>query len=64
VPAISPVPAAAPGLAVTPGPTAFPGPARPAPDAGGPAAGPAMFSAAPGIEIFDALRAARCRIDL
>ena len=58
------VPATSPGLAVTPGPTAFPGPARPAPDTGGPAAGPAMFSAAPGIEIFDALRAARCRIDL
>ena len=61
--AIGPGPAFSPGPAVTAGPAAFPGPAGPAPDAGGSAAGPAMFSA-PGIEIFDALRAARCRIDL
>ena len=61
--AISPGPAFSPGPAVTAGPAAFPGPAGPAPDAGGSAAAPAMFSA-PGIEIFDALRAARCRIDL
>ena len=38
---------------------AYPGAAVPAP-----AADRAVFSAAPGIEIFDALRAARCRIDL
>jgi len=63
VPATSPGSATSPGPAVTAGPAAFPGPAGPAPDAGGSAADPAMFSA-PGIEIFDALRAARCRIDL
>ena len=64
IPAAFPGPAApAPGLAVTAGPEAFPGPDGPAPDAGGSAADPAMFST-PGIEIFDALRAARCRIDL
>ena len=62
VPATSPGSATSPGPAVTAGPAAFPGPAGPA-DAGGSAAAPAMFSA-PGIEIFDALRAARCRIDL
>jgi GntR family transcriptional regulator/MocR family aminotransferase len=31
---------------------------------GGPAADHSVFGAAPGVEIFDALRAARCRIDL
>jgi GntR family transcriptional regulator/MocR family aminotransferase len=64
-PVISPGPAIGPGRAVTAGPAAFPDPAGPAPDAdaNGSAAAPAMFSA-PGIEIFDALRAARCRIDL
>jgi GntR family transcriptional regulator/MocR family aminotransferase len=62
---IGPGPAIDPGPAVTVGPAAFPGPDGPAPgaDASGSAAAPAMFSA-PGIEIFDALRAARCRIDL
>ena len=50
--------------------TRRPGPAGPGPAPGpgsatGPApASPAVFSADPGIEIFDALRAARCRIDL
>jgi GntR family transcriptional regulator / MocR family aminotransferase len=63
-PAAFPGPAApAPGPAVTAGPEALPGPAGPAPDADDSAAAPAMFSA-PGIEIFDALRAAPCRIDL
>ena len=63
--AISPGPAISLGPAVAAGPAAFPGPPGLAPDAdaGGSAAAPAMFSA-PGIEIFDALRAARCRIDL
>ena len=59
------VPAASPAPAASPRTAAFPGPAAgPAPAAGGPAADPVVFSAAPGIEIFDALRAARCRIDL
>ena len=64
MPATSRGPATSPGPSVAPGPTAFPGLAGPAPYADAPAADPAMFSAAPGIEIFDALRAARCRIDL
>ncbi len=50
--------------ATCPGPAVSPAPAGPAPAAAGPAADPAMFRAAPGIEIFDALRAVRCRVDL
>ena len=63
-PAVTPGRAGIPGPAVTSGRAGIPGLAGLAPDAGGPAADPAMFSAAPGIEIFDALRAVRCRIDL
>jgi GntR family transcriptional regulator / MocR family aminotransferase len=76
VPATGPGPAAGPNTAVgrgpaSPGPVAGRGPAPgpgsaadPAPAPASPAADPAVFSADPGIEIFDALRAARCRIDL
>jgi len=55
----SPAPAAGPDPAPGPGSAAGPAPAP-----ASPAADPAVFSAGPGIEIFDALRAARCRIDL
>src|SRR5258705_8661268 len=51
----APLAVPAPGLVTPPGP----GLDRP-----GPTADQAVFSAAPGIEVFDALRAARCRIDL
>ena len=62
-----PSPRVAPASRVPPSPRVAPASRvspRPGPGRGGPAAEPAMFSAAPGIEIFDALRAARCRIDL
>ncbi|MDX6333648.1 MAG: GntR family transcriptional regulator / MocR family aminotransferase [Streptosporangiaceae bacterium] len=52
---------AAPLVAPPPAPPLLP---APAPGAGVPAADHAVFGAAPGVEIFDALRAARCRIDL
>ena len=38
--------------------------AAPGPDTGAPVAEHAIFGAVPGTEVFDALRAARCRIDL
>jgi GntR family transcriptional regulator/MocR family aminotransferase len=47
-----------------PAPAPLPGPAGPPPAAADSAAVPAVFTTGPGIEVFDALRTARCRIDL
>ncbi len=63
-PAIGPGPAFSPGHAVAAGPAAFPGPAWPGSGRGRAPRRARPCSSAPGTEIFDALRAARCRIDL